>query len=90
VKIRNFVHKGLKRLYYDDEVKGLPAESVDKLRKMLAFLQEMGTADELQTIPVWKAHQLTGKRRGDMELVCHTKLAPDLYGRPWGERDLRR
>jgi proteic killer suppression protein len=68
VKIRNFVHKGLKRLYYDDEVKGLPAESVDKLRKMLAFLQEMGTADELQTIPVWKAHQLTGKRRGTWSL----------------------
>ncbi len=31
-------HKGLKRLYEQDSRKGLPADSVDKLRKMLAFL----------------------------------------------------
>jgi toxin HigB-1 len=38
----------------------LPADSVDKLRKMLAFLQEMNKENELEGIPVWKAHRLTG------------------------------
>jgi proteic killer suppression protein len=38
----------------------LPADSVDKLRKMLAFLQEMNKENELEAIPVWKAHRLTG------------------------------
>jgi DNA transposition AAA+ family ATPase len=34
VRIRNFVHKGLKRLYTEDNPKGLPADAVDKIRKM--------------------------------------------------------
>ena len=30
---------------------------------MLAFLQDMDAASELRTIPVWKAHRLTGDRK---------------------------
>ena len=41
VQIRNFIHKGLKRLYEEDSKKGVPPDSVDKLRKMLAFLDDM-------------------------------------------------
>jgi antitoxin HigA-1 len=37
VKIRNFVHKGLKRLYLDDSAKCLPPDAVDKLRAMLTM-----------------------------------------------------
>jgi len=54
MKIRNIVHKGLKRLYEQDSRKGLPAASVDKLRKMLAFLQDMEDADELRAVPTWR------------------------------------
>jgi len=64
VKIRNIVHKSLRRLYTEDSSKGLAAETVDKLCKMLAFLQDMQNVNELRTIPVWKAHQLTGNRKG--------------------------
>ena len=39
-------------------------ESVDKLRKMLAFLQDMEDADELRAVPTWKAHVMTGDRKG--------------------------
>jgi plasmid maintenance system killer protein len=35
LRIRNFVHKGLKRLYTEDSPRGLPADTVDKLRAML-------------------------------------------------------
>jgi proteic killer suppression protein len=64
VKIRNIVHKGLKRLYTEDSPKGLAPDTVDKIRKMLGFLQDMEDAAELRTIPVWKAHLLTGDRKG--------------------------
>ena len=33
MRIRNFVHKGLKRLYLEDGAKSLPPDAVDKLRE---------------------------------------------------------
>ena len=62
--IRNFVHKGLKRLYLEDDPKGLPPDAVDKLRAMLTFLQDMQNPGRLRAFPLWKAHQLTGARKG--------------------------
>ncbi len=68
VKIRSFAHKGLKALYEDDNAKAVPPDSADKLRKMLAFLDEMYDAEELRSLPAWKAHMLTGDRRGTWSL----------------------
>jgi toxin HigB-1 len=68
VRIRNLVHKGLRRLYENDDPKGLPADAVDKLRKMLAFLDAIASEDEVRTVPIWKAHRLTGNRRGTWSL----------------------
>jgi len=68
VKIRNFAHKGLKRLYEDDKAKGVPPDTVDKLRKMLGFLESMNDEDELYMLPTWKAHKLTGDRKGTWSL----------------------
>jgi toxin HigB-1 len=64
VRIRNLAHKGLRRLYENDDPKGLPPSSVDKLRKIIAFLEAMEDASELRMIPVWKAHLLAGNRKG--------------------------
>lgn len=68
VKIRNFVHKGLKRLYAEDIAKGVPPATMDKLRKMLAFLDDMQDPEELRNLPVWKVHTLTGDRKGTWSL----------------------
>lgn len=68
MKIRGFVHKGLGRLYEEDSTKGVPASAVDKLRKMLAFLDGMDAPEELQDLPTWKAHRLTGDRKGTWSL----------------------
>jgi proteic killer suppression protein len=68
VKIRNIVHKGLKRLYAKDNAKGGPQDTVDKLRKMLAFLDDMQEPDELRALPSWKVHTLTGDRKGTWSL----------------------
>jgi proteic killer suppression protein len=68
VKIRNIVHKGLKRFYSEDSTKGVPPDTVDKLRKMLAFLDDMQEPEELRALPSWKVHTLTGDRKGTLSL----------------------
>lgn len=64
MRLRNFTHKGLKKLYAEDSAKGVPPDSADKLRKMLAFLDDMQDAEELRTLPTGKAHMLMGDRKG--------------------------
>jgi len=63
------VHKGLKRLYSEDSTKGVPPDTVDKLRKMLAFLDDMQEPEELRALPSWKVHTLTGDRKGTWSLI---------------------
>ena len=64
MKIRHFLHKGLKRFYVDDSAKGVPPDTVDKLRKMFAFLDNLNDPEELRALTAWKVHTLTGDRRG--------------------------
>jgi len=68
VRIQNFAHKGLKRLYAEDIAKGVPLDTADKLRKMLAFLDDMRDPEELRSLPAWKVHTLTGDRKGTWSL----------------------
>lgn len=68
MKIRNFSHKGLKRLFAEDSTKGVPPDTVHKLRKMLAFLDSMEKPDELYALTAWKTHTLTGDRKGTWSL----------------------
>ncbi len=67
MNIRSFTHKGLKRLYEDNVTKGVPPESVDKLRKMLGFLDSMQDAGELRP-PGVEGSSVDRWPRGDMEL----------------------
>ncbi|MGH8762492.1 MAG: type II toxin-antitoxin system RelE/ParE family toxin [Nitrosospira sp.] len=64
MKIRNIIHKGLRRFIEDDDASGLHPAVVPKVRKVVSFLQDMETEDELRIVPSWKAHQLTGGRKG--------------------------
>jgi toxin HigB-1 len=68
MKIRNVRHKGLRRFMETGNASGLPTAATVKIRDMLSFLQDMATADELRTVPSWKAHQLTGDRKGTWAL----------------------
>jgi len=69
MKIASVKHKGLRRLIEDDDGSGLQAAVVDKIRKMIAFLQAMEGVDELRAIPSWKVHQLGGNRKGTCSLA---------------------
>jgi toxin HigB-1 len=68
VRIRSFAHKGLQKLYTEDSAKGVSPDAADKLRKMLAFLDDMQAPEELRALPGWKAHTLTGDRKGTWSL----------------------
>lgn len=68
MRIRNVIHKGLRRFIEHDDASGLQAAMVPKLRRMISFLQDMEREDELRTVPSWKAHQLTGDRRSTWSL----------------------
>jgi|SRR5579872_561511 len=51
-----------------DKAKGVPADTVDKLRKILAYLDDMETPEELRALTSWKVHTLTGDRKGTWSL----------------------
>jgi len=68
MKIRNVNHKGLRRFIEDDDGSGLPPAVGPKVRKIVSFLQDMEQEGELRTVPLWKAHQMTGDRRGTWSL----------------------
>ena len=69
MNIRNFSHKGLERLYVEDNAKGVPPDCVDKLRKMLAYLDNMEEPREVRTLAAWNVHTLTGDRKGTWSLT---------------------
>ena len=70
MKIRNILHKGLKRLYLEEGTKGVPADAADKLRKMLAYLESIEDPEELRALTAWKVHTLTGNRKGTWSLTA--------------------
>lgn len=68
MRIRNVIHKGLRRFIEDDDDSGLQAALVPKVRRIVSFLQDMEREEELRTVSSWKAHQLTGDRKGTWSL----------------------
>lgn len=68
MQIRNILHKGLRRLYEDDSARAIPAATAGKLRSMLAVLDDLENVQELQSLQAWKAHQLSGDRKGTWSL----------------------
>ena len=69
MKIRNVVHRGLRRFMQRNDASGLAPHVVEKVRNILTFLLEVEDAQELRDVPAWKAHQLTGDRKGTWSLT---------------------
>jgi proteic killer suppression protein len=68
MQIESIRHKALRRFAETGSPKGLPAGSVERLRRMFAYIDAIGTAEELRTPPNFGAHQLTGDRKGEWSL----------------------
>jgi proteic killer suppression protein len=69
MKIGKVSHRGLRRFMENDDVSGLPPEYIEKVRNIVSFLLEIGDMKELQNIPSWRAHQLSGARKGVWSLT---------------------
>jgi len=68
MKIKNVVHKGLRRFIENDDASGLQPAVIEKVRRIVTFLQDMECEDEIRTVPSWKAHLLTGDQKGSWSL----------------------
>lgn len=65
VIIGKFRHKGLKRLYEDDDPRGVPAHSVRKIKAILTALEFADNLSQVATMPGWKLHPLGGDRKSE-------------------------
>ncbi len=61
--IHSFRHKGLKRLYEDDDPRGVMAEHLTKLRNILARLDAAGSVEDMN-LPGFNLHALKGLYKG--------------------------
>ena len=65
MKIRNIVHKSLKKLYLlRTAQKGCLRIQWASSAQCRPTLQDMQDPENLRAFPLWKAHQLTGDRKG--------------------------
>jgi proteic killer suppression protein len=69
MQIESIRHKALRRFAETGKPKGLPSDSVDRLRRMLAYIDAIETPEELRAPPNFGAHQLTGDRKGEWSLT---------------------
>ena len=69
MRIRNVVHRGLRRLILEGDASGVQPFAAGKLRRIVSFLQDMEREEELRTVPGWRAHRLAGDRRGTWSLT---------------------
>jgi proteic killer suppression protein len=69
MRVAGFRHKGLLRLYADDNAKGLSVAIVDKLRKLLFALDTAQDIAQLRRFPGWRLHPLKGDLKGFWSLT---------------------
>jgi len=61
--IRSIRHKGLKRLYEDDDPRGVMREHTEKLKDVLARLDAASTVADMD-MPGFRLHRLKGDLKG--------------------------
>jgi proteic killer suppression protein len=66
--IRNFKHRGLKRLYEDGDGRGIRPDLVDTVERILSVLDDATTPQALN-IPRYHLHPLKGDLKGFWSLT---------------------
>ena len=61
--IESFSHKGLKRLYEQDDQRGVQPEYADKIKRILSRLEQAAQPRDMD-LPGYKLHRLRGDRAG--------------------------
>jgi proteic killer suppression protein len=66
--IRNFKHKGLRKLFEDDNRSGVNPNHAEKLLDLLDRLDAASVAEDMN-FPGSKFHQLIGNRKGEYSVT---------------------
>lgn len=61
--IRSIKHRGLRRLFEDDDPRGVIVEHAEKLRDILSRLNAISTVADME-LPGWRLHPLKGTLKG--------------------------
>jgi toxin HigB-1 len=69
--IQSFRHKGLKRLFEQDDASGVNAEHAGKLRNILATLHAAPTVAHMD-LPGFRLHPLKGEKEGFWAVTVRT------------------
>lgn len=69
MEIESIRHKALHRFVTTGQPRGLDAQLIDRLKKMISFLVAVEAVEELKVPPNYGAHQLTGDRAGIWSLT---------------------
>lgn len=81
--IESISHKGLRRFFETGDTRGLVGD-VNRLRKMLAFIDAAASFDELAVPPNYGLHELVGDKAGRWAMTVTrnwrlTFIRPDEY-----------
>jgi len=64
-----FRHKGLRKLYEDENARLVPPAMADKLSKLLFAIETAESLEQLGRFPGWKLHPLKGELKGFWSLT---------------------
>lgn len=66
--IRSFRHRGLRRLYEDDDRRGIRPDLLERVREILTVLDN-ATAPVDPGLPGYRLHRLAGDRKGSWSVT---------------------
>ncbi|KAB0566124.1 type II toxin-antitoxin system RelE/ParE family toxin [Brucella pituitosa] len=69
MEIENIRHKALRKFIETGKPKGLPGDLIDRLFKMVNYIIDAGSIDELEIPPNYGLHQLVGDRVGTFAMT---------------------
>lgn len=69
MEIENVRHKALRLFIETGKPKGLPGDLVDRLFKMVNYIIDSASIDELEIPPNYNLHQLAGDRAGTFAMT---------------------
>lgn len=69
MEIASIRHRALRRFVETGKAKGLPGDLVQRLLKMISFIIDAGSLDELATPPNYGLHPMTGDRLGTWSMT---------------------